>query len=103
MLNTKIKAAGGNDWKSMIVYIVGVTAGISWSNAHLEVNGKPPMFCLPEGFRTNADFDIKILEVRYSEIGAIPTSVTIPVKSSLHCCTDLFTHIRANEGIEVGR
>jgi len=29
----RIKAAGGDDWKTMIVYIVGVVAGIDWSNA----------------------------------------------------------------------
>ena len=58
----KIKAAGGDDWNALIVYIVGVELGISWSNAYLDLNHKSQMFCLPESLHTNAQFDIKILE-----------------------------------------
>lgn len=81
----RIKAASGNDWKSMIVYIVGVTAGISWSNAHLKINGKTPMFCLPASLRTNADFDIKILEAEIQRIRKNPnvTDDTAKIEPSL--------------------
>ena len=49
---TKIKAAGGDDWEALIVYIVGVEAGINRSNAYLELNDKPPMHCLPKSLHT---------------------------------------------------
>jgi hypothetical protein len=57
-----IKAAGGERWASMKLYITGVGRGYQYANVELWRRHKSPLFCQPEEFAVLPENFVEILD-----------------------------------------
>jgi hypothetical protein len=59
----RYKAAKDDDWKAMMVYIVGLGDALDWANAYLSLNDKSPLYCEPKtAGRLNAQRLVRIID-----------------------------------------
>jgi hypothetical protein len=58
----RYKAANGDDWKAVMVYIVGMGDALGWANAYLSLNDKPPLYCEPKQLHLNAQKLVRIID-----------------------------------------
>lgn len=58
----KYKQTKGDNWKSLLVYIMGAGEALDWANAYLSVNNRAPLFCVPERLRLNAATLVSIID-----------------------------------------
>jgi hypothetical protein len=59
----RYKAANDDDWKAVMVYIVGLGDAFGWANGYLYLNDKSPLFCEPKtASRLNARRLVRIID-----------------------------------------
>lgn len=58
----KYKAARDENWKAMLVYIVGMGEALEWANTYLSLNKRAPLFCTPERLHLNAQTLVSIID-----------------------------------------
>jgi hypothetical protein len=56
------KAGGGVQWNFMRIYFNGAGNAYGYSNARLQVENKPPFYCVPPALALTAENYIDILE-----------------------------------------
>ncbi|WP_265529103.1 Rap1a/Tai family immunity protein [Sphingomicrobium marinum] len=53
--------AGGEEAGFNLLYLHGVSQGLSWANVAMEMDGKQPIYCPPENLTITVDQNVQIL------------------------------------------